>query len=234
MSKEETLDGNYKWVVVALLWLVALLNYLDRQMISTMRPSMQVDIEELQSATNFGYLLAIFLWVYGLCSPLAGLVSDKFNRKRLIVGSLFVWSSVTFASSFNQLYILRALMGISEAIYIPASMALIADFHRGKTRSLANGIHLTGFYIGQALGGFGATVAQAFSWQHAFLCFGLLGIVYSFVLVLFLKENPNRTFGISALEQSKTPAFFEALPKLFSKMAFVVILFYFALPGIPI
>ncbi len=173
---------KYPWIVVALLWVVALLNYMDRQMLSTMKPSMQADIPELQSAANFGYLMAIFLWIYGFMSPLSGMIADKVNRKWLIVGSLFVWSAVTFAmgyaSTFNQLYWLRAVMGVSEALYIPAGLSLIADYHSSKTRSLAVGIHMTGLYMGQALGGFGATIADTFSWQQAFHSFGIIGIVY--------------------------------------------------------
>src|SRR6188472_2953574 len=184
---------RYPWVVVGLLWFVALLNYMDRQMLSTMKPSMQVDIAELQSATNFGYLMAIFLWIYGFMSPVSGIIADKFNRKWLIVGSLFVWSVVTFlmgyATTFNQLYWLRALMGVSEALYIPAGLSLIADYHSDKTRSLAIGIHMTGLYMGQALGGFGATIAATFSWQSTFHWFGIAGIVYSFILILFLSEK---------------------------------------------
>ena len=115
---------KYPWVVVGLLWLVALLNYMDRQMISTMKPAIMIDIAELKSAANFGRLMAIFLWIYGLMSPISGLIADRLNRKWLIVGSLFVWSGVTFvmgfAKTFEQLYWLRALMGISEALYIPA------------------------------------------------------------------------------------------------------------------
>ncbi|WP_290712298.1 MFS transporter, partial [Flavihumibacter sp. CACIAM 22H1] len=183
---------NYPWVVVGLLWLVALLNYMDRQMLATMRPSMQVDIQELNSAENFGILMAIFLWVYGLMSPVAGIIADRTNRKKLIIGSLFVWSFVTFAmgfaSSFSQLYLLRAIMGVSEALYIPAALSLIADYHSGKTRSLAIGIHLTGLYMGQALGGFGATIASNLSWQFSFQSFGLLGMIYAVVLVFFLQE----------------------------------------------
>ena len=72
---------RYPWIVVGLLWVVALLNYMDRQMISTMKPAMQIDIAELQSDTNFGRLMAIFLWVYGLMRPLAGMMVDKVNRK---------------------------------------------------------------------------------------------------------------------------------------------------------
>ena len=161
---------RYPWIVVALLWAVALLNYMDRQMLSTMKPSMMIDISELQSATNFGYLMAIFLWIYGFMSPVSGIIADRINRKWLIVGSLFVWSAVTFAmgyaKTFDQLYWLRAALGVSEALYIPAGLSLIADYHSDKTRSLAIGIHMTGLYMGQALGGFGATIAAEFSWQQ--------------------------------------------------------------------
>lgn len=159
----------YPWVVVGLLWGVALLNYMDRQMLSTMRDAMAVDITELQSAANFGRLMGVFLWIYGCMSPIAGMVGDRMNRKWLIVGSLFVWSAVTYlmgiADTYNEVFFLRALMGISEALYIPAGLSLIADYHSDKSRSLAIGIHMTGLYTGQAIGGFGATVAAAFSWH---------------------------------------------------------------------
>lgn len=228
----------YPWILVGLLWVVALLNYMDRQMLSTMRPAMEGDIAELQSAANFGRLMAVFLWIYGLMSPLAGMIADKVNRKWLIVGSLFVWSAVTFAmglaTSFEQLYWLRALMGVSEALYIPAGLALIADFHTSKTRSLAVGIHMTGLYMGQALGGFGATVADAYSWQSAFQTFGLIGIVYAVVLVFLLREKTAERPSI-APEQSgqPKPPLFKGFAVLFSNIAFWVILFYFAVPSLP-
>ena len=189
-------SSKYPWIVVGLLWVVALLNYMDRQMLSTMRPSMQVDIAELESAANFGRLMAIFLWIYGFMSPVAGIIADKLNRKWLITISLAVWSGVTlamgYAETFEQLYVLRAIMGVSEALYIPAGLSLIADYHTSKTRSLAIGIHMTGLYMGQALGGFGATIADRFSWETAFTSFGAIGIFYSLVLVFFLKEKKDR------------------------------------------
>ena len=124
------------------------------------------------------YLMAVFLWVYGLMSPVAGMIADRINRKWLIVGSLFVWSFVTlmmgFCSDFHQLYILRAIMGISEALYIPSALSLIAEAHSEKTRSLAVGLHMTGLYMGQALGGFGATIASAYDWKTTFFGFGCL------------------------------------------------------------
>ncbi|MEJ5963904.1 MFS transporter [Pedobacter immunditicola] len=230
---------SYAWVVVGLLWVVALLNYMDRQMLSTMKPAMQIDIAELQSATNFGYLMAIFLWIYGFMSPVAGIVADKVNRKWLIVVSLFVWSAVTFlmgyATTFNQLYWLRALMGVSEAMYIPAGLALIADFHSPKTRSLAIGIHMTGLYMGQALGGFGATIADRFSWQQTFHSFGIAGIIYAVVLVFFLREKKvevEETFSDKITIKLK-PSLFKGLALLLSNLSFWIILFYFAIPSLP-
>ncbi len=231
--------SNYPWVVVALLWVVALLNYMDRQMLSTMKPSMQIDIHELQSATNFGYLMAVFLWIYGFMSPVSGLIADRVNRKWLIVGSLFVWSGVTFAmgyaKTFDQLYWLRAIMGVSEALYIPAGLSLIADYHSSKTRSLAIGIHMTGLYMGQALGGFGATIAATFSWQQAFHSFGIVGIIYSLVLILFLREKkhdePINTDDKISIK-GNVPLL-KGLGLLFTNISFWIILFYFAIPSLP-
>lgn len=230
---------RYPWVVVGLLWGVALLNYMDRQMLSTMRPSIQIDISALQSATNFGYLMAIFLWIYGCMSPISGIIADRFNRKWLIVGSLFIWSGVTFAmgfaETFNQLYVLRGIMGISEALYIPAGLSLIADFHSSKTRSLAIGIHMTGLYMGQALGGFGATIAATFSWHTTFHAFGLIGVSYSIVLLFFLKEKKtlNSTALNDVIELPNRTSPFKALALLFSSLSFWIILIYFAIPSIP-
>lgn len=230
-------ESIYPWIVVALLWVVALLNYLDRQMLSTMKPSMMVDIAELQTATNFGHLMAVFLWIYGFMSPVSGMIADRINRKWLIVGSLLVWSAVTYAmgytTSFEQLYWLRALMGVSEALYIPAGLSLIADYHSSKTRSLAVGIHMTGLYMGQALGGFGATVASAYSWQQTFHVFGIIGIVYAFVLVAFLREKKTENKTNETNQPVQKPNLFKGLALLFSNISFWVILFYFAVPSLP-
>ncbi len=225
----------YPWIVVALLWVVALLNYMDRQMLSTMRPSMQQDIAELQSATNFGYLMAIFLWIYGFMSPVSGMIADRLNRKWLIVVSLFVWSGVTYAmgyaTTFRQLYFLRAVMGISEALYIPAGLSLIADYHSDKTRSLAIGIHMTGLYVGQALGGFGATIAARFSWHQAFHWFGLTGVAYAVLLLFFLEEKATPTTEAPA--KGNKPSILKGFGVLFTNFSFWIILFYFAIPSLP-
>ncbi len=228
----------YPWVVVGLLWVVALLNYMDRQMLSTMQEAMKVDIQELNKAEAFGALMAVFLWIYGFMSPISGMIADRLNRKWLIVGSLFVWSTVTFlmgyADSFQELYWLRALMGVSEALYIPSALSLIADWHQGKSRSLAIGIHMTGLYVGQAIGGFGATVAALFSWHTTFQGFGIIGMVYALILIFTLKENPLHAQQHKATAKAsgiKNP--FSGLTLVLSTWVFWVILFFFASSSLP-
>ena len=232
----------YPWLVVALLWIVALLNYMDRQMLSTMQEAMKADIAELNRAEAFGALMAVFLWIYGLVSPFAGIVADRISRRRLVIGSLFVWSGVTwlmgYASNFQELYMLRAVMGISEALYIPSALSLIADWHEGKSRSLAIGIHMTGLYVGQAVGGFGATIAASFSWHATFQWFGIIGIAYSVILAMLLHDRPkapsaNTEKAPTEATKGKKENLWSGLSIVFSTWAFWVILFYFAAPSLP-
>ena len=229
----------YPWIVVGLLWVVALLNYMDRQMLSTMREAMQIDIAELESAVNFGRLMAIFLWIYGCISPFAGAIADRISRKWLIIGSLAVWSGVTlamgFCTTYNQIYVLRAMMGISEALYIPAGLSLIADYFTGSSRSLAVGIHMTGLYLGQAVGGFGATIAAAFSWQQTFLCFGIAGVAYAALLAIMLEDRRNEKSecGPDAAEPPAKEPVWKSFALIFSNISFWTILFFFAASSLP-
>lgn len=237
----------YPWIVVALLWVVALLNYMDRQMLSTMRDAMAVDISDLESKVMFGKIMAAFMWIYGFMSPLSGIVADRVNRKWLIVISLAVWSGVTvmmgYATSYNEIYWLRAAMGVSEALYIPAALSLIADYFTGKQLSLAIGIHMTGLYMGQAVGGFGAFVASAVSWQSAFHVFGLVGVAYAVVLMFLLREKRSYSFESPAEKAGKAPfsevlrdnlkAIGSSLGMLVTSIAFWTILFFFASCSVP-
>lgn len=233
----------YPWLVVALLWVVALLNYLDRQMLSTMQANIALDITALQNAEAFGALMAVFLWVYGIASPFSGAVADRVSRKWLIVGSLGVWSGVTFAMGYattlTQLMWLRGVMGISEALYIPSALSLIADYFTGRSRSLAIGLHMTGLYCGQALGGFGSLVATTWSWQATFHWFGIIGVAYAAVLIFLLREKeehsastPERHSDAVPVQHSKE-SFVRSFAMIFSNVAFWVILFFFATSSIP-
>ena len=227
----------YPWIVVALLWVVALLNYMDRQMLSTMREYIALDIAELHSAEAFGVLMGIFLWIYAVVSPFAGTVADRLSRKWLIVGSLAVWSAVTllmgYCTTFSQLKWLRGLMGVSEALYIPSSLSLIADYHTGKSRSLAVGIHMTGLYLGQALGGFGANLASALTWQQTFHWFGIIGIVYAVILVFCLREARPAAAPVKADAPVAKDSIWKSFALIFSNIAFWAILFFFASSSMP-
>ena len=233
MSAAPSSLPRHAWLTVALLWPVALLNYLDRQMLSTMGISIKADIVELQSAEMYGNLMAIFMWVYAFCSPLGGLIADRTSKRWLIITSLGVWSFVTLmmghVSGYRELYWLRAVMGVSEAFYIPAGLALIADYHRGATRSLAVGIHMSGIYLGQALGGLGGWVAQEISWRAAFQSCGYIGVAYAFVLIALLREPEKADVRSDKSDSSdKANASSQA-----NWLGFIILMLCFSLPSLP-
>jgi MFS family permease len=220
------------WLVVALLWPVALLNYLDRQMLATMKTSMVADIAGLTSDAQWGFVLASFKWVYAFLSQVGGYIADRFSRRHVIAVSLFAWSVVTWltghVTSYEGLVATRALMGVSEAFYIPAALALIADFHAGPTRSRAIGIHQTGIYFGLILGGFAGYVADSPSlgWRFAFDAGGLVGVVYAIPLFFLLRNPPPRQNAPAAVSPRG------AVAELLSNRNFLLLVVYFTLPAI--
>jgi len=234
LSMPDTSTRSKAWLILGLLWVVAALNYMDRVVVTTMRDSLTAAIP--MTDAQFGLLTSVFLWVYGLCSPFAGFLADKFNRSRMIIGSLFIWSLLTWLTghvqSFEQLIVVRGLMGVSEAVYLPAALALIMDYHRGPTRSLATGIHMTGLSVGSALGGLGGWMAERHGWSAAFDLFGLCGIIYAVALVPMLKDAPRQTADDgSATETPRQTRLGEALRSLFGSRAFLLLLAFWSLLG---
>ena len=225
---------RYAWLVVALLVPVALLNYLDRQMLASMKFSVMQDIPDIGLEAKWGTILALFKWVYALLSPVGGYLADRYSRRHVIAGSLLVWSMVTWTTghvtSYEQLLATRAVMGISEAFYIPAALALIADFHTGGTRSRAIGLHQMGIYVGVIVGGFGGYAADHpdLGWRWAFELCGLIGIVYAVPLFILLR-NPPRA-DLAGREQRTTPG--GALRELLGNASFVLLVLYFTLPAL--
>lgn len=224
---------RYAWLVVALLWFVAMLNYLDRLMITTMRDSIKADIA--MTDAQFGLLTSAFLWVYAVVSPLGGFLADRFGRSTMICGSLIAWSAMMLwmghVSSFRELFILRALMGLSEAFYMPAGLALIADYHVGRTRSFATGLHMTGIYSGAALGGIGGYLAEASGWRSGFNILGAAGIGYA-VLLLFLLRDVRKSRAEVTAEVQPALKVTTALGVLFHEPGFWLLLALNALVGV--
>jgi len=192
------------------------------------------------SDAQFGLLTSIFLWVYGLMSPFAGYLADKFKRSHIIIFSLLVWSGVTWmtghATNYNQLLFSRALMGISEAFYMPAALALITDYHKGPTQSLATGINLAGVMLGSSLGFIGGWIAEKQTWNIAFNCFGIIGIVYSIILIFFLKDAPKEDFSFiqdsNVDKNEKNISFADAIKSLFSKPTYIFLLVFWSVLGL--
>lgn len=298
MSHTETeAKGTFRgaWLVVALLFPVALLNYLDRQMIASMKSSVVADIPmneargaeakaELEAKeaeaklaqeskvsapetldqktedqkaveqgavdptpsesvaepakksyvnTNWGHMLGQFKWVYAFFSPIGGFIADRFSRRFTICASLAVWSIVTFVTgtvtTYEGLLWTRTLMGVSEAFYIPAALALISDYHVGSTRSKAVGIHQMGIYCGVILGGFSGYAADSaeFGWRWAFKWIGLLGLIYAIPLIAMLRDvRANR----DSVDQPSTPLL-ETLGTLLGNLSFILLVLYFTLPA---
>lgn len=231
-----TSSRSYAWLVVGLLSLVGCLNYLDRMMITTMRFSIVESIP--MTDAQFGLLTSLFLWIYGILSPVGGFLADRYKRTWVIIGSLFVWSLVTWLTSlvttYEGLLVTRALMGISEACYIPAGLAMIMDYHKGVTRSLANGIHMAGIMIGQSLGFIGGWLAETHTWNFAFSVFGVIGVVYAFILLLVLREAPAEV-EVNENSQASPPkkvAFAETLRSLLANRNYLIALLFWGTAGI--
>jgi len=142
---------------------------------------------------QLGMAGASFMWMYALFGPVAGWLGDRLSRKGLILGALVFWSAVTAASAlshtFWQLTLCRALGGLGEAFYFPASMSLIGDYHTGATRSRAMAFHQSSVYAGTIGGGVcSGWIAQNYGWRPMFVWFGVLGAALGVVLIGLLRE----------------------------------------------
>jgi MFS family permease len=224
------------WLTVALLVPVALLNYLDRQLVATMQRSIIGDVSGIESQEQWGHMLAWFKWTYAAASPFAGLVADRCSKPLIVCLSLIAWSAVTWATghatSYDHLLATRAAMGLSEAFYIPTALALIADHHTTATRSRAVGFHQIGIYLGVMLGSLGGFVADSptLGWRWGFTTIGLLGIVYA-VPLFFLLGEPRGVRSAASDSTARESPWATAMA-LLSNRSFLLLLTYFTLPAI--
>jgi MFS family permease len=186
-----TLPGSLKWRVVGMLWFICFFNYADRQSIFSVFPLLR---EELHlSNIQLGLAGSAFMWTYAVIGPFVGWLVDRFPRKQLILGGLIAWSIITAATALShsdrELIVFRALTGLGEAVYFPASMSLISDYHGRATRSRAMSLHQTSVYAGTIAGGaLCGLIAELYGWRKSFVLWGAMGVLLGVVLSTFLPE----------------------------------------------
>ena len=236
--------GKWAWIAVAVLWVVVMLNYFDRQLLAVLNTSITAGEGGIaMTQAQFGTVTSAFLIIYAALSPVGGYLADRFSRSFIILCSLIVWSFVTWmtgkAESYEELILWRGAMGISEAFYIPAALALISDYHRGGTRSMATGLHMSGIYAGQMLAGCGALMAGdpcQLGWRLTFETFGFVGVLYALVVILFLRDPKGAEAPTAVKESAAAPtagdfSFGEMLRSLFTGRAMAMLLVMYACAG---
>lgn len=185
---------RYRWMVVGMLWFICFFNYADRLAIFSVFPELERQYHF--SKTELGWIGAAFTWVYAVAAPLAGHVGDRYPRKWVILGGLYIWSLITgmtaLCTKVWQFVLVRGAEGLGETFYMPASMALISDYHTPVTRSRAIGLHTTSVYAGTIAGGaLAGWMGQQYGWQSPFWVLAIAGILLGFVLNRFIRE-PRR------------------------------------------
>jgi MFS family permease len=191
MISDQPQDRSYKWLVVGMLWFVCFFNYADRQAIFAVFPLIKQQL--VLTDVQLGVVGAAFMWMYALFGPVAGWLCDRLPRKSLVLGGLIAWSLVTALTAvchtYVQLVLCRALSGLGEAVYIPASMSLIGDYHGASTRSRAMSLHQSSIYVGSIAGGaVSGLVGQFYGWRWSFILFGSCGLLFGVVVGKFLQE----------------------------------------------
>jgi MFS family permease len=200
--------SRYGWAVVGMLWFICFFNYADRQAIFSIFPVLKTEFGF--NKEQLGQIGTAFTIVYALTAPLAGQVGDRFSRKALILGGLYVWSIITgftaLCSKVWHFVLVRGAEGLGETFYFPASMSFISDYHGKETRSRAMSLHQTSVYAG-TIGGsvLAGWLAQKYHWWVPFVVLAVAGIVLGLVLSAFLREPQRQAVRESATAADAAP-----------------------------
>jgi MFS family permease len=222
-AKTFSISENYRWYVVWLLFVVYVLNFVDRQILTILMEPIRKEFgfSDLQLGLLSGLAFAVLYSTLGI--PIAR-YSDKHNRVNIIAISLFAWSLFTVltgrAQSFLQLLVARVAVGIGEAGCTPPAYSILGDYFEKKRRTTAIAIYSMGIYGGVFVGYLvGSQIAQAYGWRTAFYVVGLPGILLA-LLVKFTLREPPRGFAEGVVTHLETPPVKEVLGRLLIKPTF--------------
>jgi len=200
-AETKSLAGFMGWFLVGALWVAYFINYTDRQSVFSMFPVLKRDLGF--SDTQLGLIGSIFIWVYSICGAFAGRIADQFRRDWIVVLSAVLWSLTIVGTAFSTSVIIflfwRGLIAVTESLYVPAALGLIATWHNGGTRTRAISIHCTAPPFGLAFGGwFGGWSAETIGWRVGFSILGVIGIAYALLLFVLFRRFPTRSRRVTA------------------------------------
>ncbi|GAB3794002.1 MFS transporter [Spirosoma humi] len=201
-TTEQMKKSNYRWVIVALLFFATTINYLDRQVISLLKPILEKEFSWTES--DYGNIVTVFTFFYGASTLLAGYIIDRIGTKLGYVGAILVWSLAAMghalAGSTFGFMIARAFLGFGEAGNFPASIKTVAEWFPKKERALAVGIFNAGANIGAvAAPAVVPALALMAGWQMAFIVTGALGFIWIVVWWL-LYDVPGKHKHVNPAE----------------------------------
>ncbi|WP_338871402.1 MFS transporter [Spirosoma sp. SC4-14] len=221
----EAVSDLYRNYVLAMLTLVYVFNFIDRQLLVILQESIkkELDLSDTQLGVLSGFTFALFYVTLGI--PIARL-ADKTNRRNIVAASLGLWSMMTacsgLAQNFFQLLLARIGVGVGEAGGSPPAHAMISDYFPPEKRSTALSIYSTGIYLG-VLAGFllGGYLSQQLGWRSAFFVVGVPGVVFSLLFYLSVKEPQRGATDEYDAPASEPPSLPEVLKRLYATKTFV-------------
>jgi predicted MFS family arabinose efflux permease len=205
-----TVSTSYRNYVIALIWLVMLLRFVDLQIISVLLESIRKEFgaSDTQLGLLSGLAFALFYGTLGI--PIAWL-ADRANRRNIIVAALGLWSAMTavcgLAGTFTQLFLARVGVGVGEAGGQPPAYSLVSDYVPPEKRSSVFAILSSavpfGVFTGFIIGGW---VSAIWGWRAAFMVVGIPGVLLAILIRFTLREPPRGFAEQGAVDAKPVPA----------------------------
>lgn len=195
LQAKKLVSSPYSWLVLALLTLIYISSFVDRQIIAVLAPQIQQEL--LLSNFQVGLLYGTaFSFIYAICGIPMGRLADLYSRKLMIVIGLITWSLMTivsgFAGSLAFLITARFFVGISESALSPAVYSLLSDYFRPEQRGTVFSIYAAGIFVGIGVAFLGGgSIAQAYNWRTAMIAVGVPGILIAIIAFWVIRELPR-------------------------------------------